>query len=261
MPVPVPRHYVPLAQVDYDGEVRALMGCGLFIDDFEIKPPTLGTFSLFELVENDFFVNPTKCNVLEMFIAVYIVNHGTKCKHLCNKRQKYHLLELAMAHIGDNADALIKNAANIFNFIAVQPFTGFDLMPRSGGKNSKAFIFDAEYIATVLSYVCMTSNNTPDYVLWQMPMTMAGHIYAARSKYEGIKNIGRKDDAQVLDQIMRESMDRELRGELHPWQVNDPLNPLYQLSKEQVNARPAVIDEFEALKAEALKKLGANQNG
>lgn len=257
MPVPVPRHYVPLANVDYDGEVRSLLGCGLFIDDFEIKPPTLGTFTLFELVDNDFFINPTKCNVSEMFIAVYIVNHGTKCKHLCNKRQKYQLLEKSMSYIGNNADALIKNSLAIYKFIGADPFLGFDMMPRNGGKNNKAFIFDAEYLASVLSYVCMTSNNTPEYVLWQMPMTMAGHIYAARSKYEGVKNIGRKDDSQILDRIMKESLARELRGELHPWQINDPLNPLYQLSKEQVNARPEIIEEFEALKVEAFKKLGA----
>lgn len=241
----IPASYIKLKNVNYEAEAVAVLGQSLQIEPgFSVPPPCLGVYTVLELFESNFFLNPSTCSGEDVAKALYC---------FCAPQK-------ALSELQAEPDVFVKNASALFlahsaalmakypafvEFTLRTPFLGFEMLPQNEDSELKEFIFDAEYLASVLGTVCMTTGADMEYVLWKMPLALAGHIVAFRARFEGRKGVGRKESLEDYHRVLAETMDREKHGELHPWQIDYP--EYHSPTEEQIAARPEIIDEYLAI--------------
>lgn len=269
-PVRVPVEYVKTAEYCGDLEVFAAMGQPLVVGDDRIPPPSLGVFSLLETMSSP-FVNKPAVGLLDFYRVLY-VNHYRRAAaplvfdhyNLAGEpgESEFDKRVLAAAGILKTgrflrryrptwrffpSPAVIAIVRNWF-FLA---FNGYAMLPAGAGGSE--FWFGAEAMGANLATAAAALNATPDQILWDVPMVLLGHTVAATARNNGAK-VARPDDMADLRRQMILALLRELHGELHPWQIAEPLRR--QLTPLQMDrGGMALIRRFEAMSANAADAL------
>jgi hypothetical protein len=85
-------------------------------------------------------------------------------------------------------------------------------------------------------------------------MVLLGHAVASNARQNGTKGVARpKDKADIRKQLILATA-REYKGELHPWQIAEPLKRcLTPIQKKHDH----LVKKFEDLRAEAAKRKKA----
>ena len=266
LPAVVPGQYIKVADYQGDAEIFACLDVPLRVDNQEIRPPSLGVWSLLETFACP-FVNQfgTGLDLIHCYRALYINDHRESCatdvynwRNECD--EEAFDIEDPTTHTAWDTKVLtyagvidfdISNPANwwaIRMFFDIS-FNGYSMIPPSGGGGQ--FMFGAETMGSVIASLGNCFSMPIRDVLWETPMCLLGHATASAAKQNGAKGVARpKDPADIRKQLILASA-REYKGELHPWQVAEPLSR--RLTAIQ-GGHPELVKEFDKLRAEAARK-------
>jgi len=257
MPVKIPVQYVPRARVDFDAEQRQLLGYPLVLSDgFRVPPLTPARLLALELVCSQFFLHPDTCDILDAAAAVVLVScERNLVEELVTPQpddtpgaMPAKLAEVSATFIKAHGEAIVADYVRIVEWIMVVPNYGFDMLPKPGDAPRKPCWYDGEFVGAILAPAAKLLAIPFDRLLWETPVCTIGHAVAQRAAALGVKGVERPPDRAVLKAMIREAAEREARGELHPWQFQDPIG--YNLTQAQANANPALIELFASMRAE-----------
>jgi len=270
LPVSVPGKYIAIADYRGDEEIFASLGVPLRVDEQEIRPPSLGVWSLLEsfacpFVDKFFEQLETGLNLEHCFRALYINEYREECAadvYDWRNAQAVAEFDAENQETWTDWDRQVIAYADGLQFDTKDPlkwakirlffdlsFNGYSMIPPSGGGGK--FMFGAESMGSVIA--AMGSSIPPYELIWNTPMCLLGHIAASTAKQNGAKGVARpKDPADIRKQLILASA-REYKGELHPWQIEEPLSRRLTAIQSE---HPKLVEEFEKLRAEAAKKAG-----
>ncbi len=263
MAILIPTWFIPVKPIDYEGEVLQFLGQSRRFGKLVLPAPFCCYYSVLELFSSRFFLEPGKCEPEDVGKALYVLANGKKALDMVvsslwgDKAFEKAGLKFYRRHERD----ILAFYAEIVQWVLCLPSEGFDMLPGDGGGGGKPFWFDAEYLAWIVSVVSQNTNEPVERILWHTPFLTAGHLVAAHCKANGVKNVERKADAEILKREMQAAAERESRGELHPWQIKHPGR--YPPTKRQVDARIEILKEWEELKNADKHpgKLGEREEG
>ncbi len=230
----VPDRFIREKEIDLEGEVLSSLGCGLVTNGKRLRPFSLGVMSLLEVLDNKCLKGDDSATWFD-YGCIFYIN---------SKRQK--AIEDVANYSRGLTDPLEKkvkrfifwNRISLLSMSAVdktieQAFTGFDMLPKTGG--SGAFLFGADSIANIAYTCCDKLNATKDEIIWETPLTLIGHTVAVEAIANGVKGLARRKDIDHLKSIFKKCKEWNNQDKLYPWQWLEPqfypLEP-YQTSKE-----------------------------
>lgn len=242
----VPTWFIPTKKVDHEAEVIQFISGRRRFGRLDLPAPYCCYYSMLELISSKFFTDPGTCSDHDVAKALLILCEGrsvladvegslrgsTRFETLASRFWKRHRTDI-IAHYNE-----------IVEWCLVLPAEGFDMLPRAG-KSEKPFWFDSEYLAWTMSIIIRQTGEPMSRALWDVSFLSAGHMIAAFCRQNGEKGVGRKPDDEAYRREMAAAKERELRGELHPWQISHP--DRYRPSQTQIDARFEILKEWEAL--------------
>ena len=259
----VPASYIKDKAVDYEAEIFACAGVPRTFCGVEVSPPPVGVFALLEVLDNRFIGSPDAATVRDFAEALYVAHHRERAALPVqlwrlgrDGRQPFDVENRATWTAWDRE--VIKFAAGIESkfaentmaefaaFLMGPTFGGFEMIPPSGGGG--VFVFGAESIAGCVK----RAGGTTFEAVWRTPLCLAGFMAANEAKSAGTKGVSRPKDPVDIKEQCDAAAEREAKGELHPWQIAEP--DYYGLDPAQVEARPAVKAEFNAILKACLRK-------
>ena len=265
--VHIPRWFIQEEFCDYQAELLACMNCSLAVSGLEIKPFTAGILSLLELINGQVWHDINNCSDISWGRCLYIVNNRKKAlpavlQFIQNNRQDgdekdidldlqldYHAGELLQTHLNAFKHSMAAIRSAFLNQLSVA-LSGFRMIPSGGGRPSPGngeFIFGSTYITPQIMTACELLNVSYEEALWDIPISLIGHVSAVNFVRNDIKDrgIARPLDQNDLDVKMKEAEIRVLNGELHPWQITRPLD--YPPTMEQIFINPEVQKRYDEL--------------
>lgn len=293
----VPSHYIRFKVYDFNAEITACLNQPFYIGDFksglfhwlfrdcsknqlEIYPPSIGVFSLLEVIDSVFVKDGTQADAWDflrcLFIAYYRkdaasfvrewIQAGGKDKFNKNDKSTWLDWDYRIARFADkiHADKItLSEIADFRSFLLSNTFNGYEMIPDSSrdGESYMPYLFGAETLASVAS-IAGKLGCTYDQAIWDVPLCLCGFITSCEARKNGIKGVSRGKDLEHMKQMFKEANERELKGELHPWQIEEPENGNYALSDIQRKARPEIVKEYQKLLKEKLRsKRAVKSNG
>ena len=246
----VPSQYINPLPVDYVAEIGSLLGRACDIgDDVTVPSPSVGTWSLLELLDSRTVKAPTRADPLDVIRTAYCLAHRRDalelvCRWAAAVKGR---LPPVMAH--PRTWEWLDHEAVRWSVKAFKPshapdllklcgvlsgcMTGFDMLPGGPGGGS-LWLFAGEGLARVLRS-CECLHLPPERVIWDVPMLLVGHL-VAQSRHATGDSVSRpKDPADVRLQL-RLCREREAAGSLHPWQIERP--DVYRITPAQKAIRP-----------------------
>ena len=231
----VPCWFVKDKAINFPLEVLASSGTPLVLRGKEgkplrVRPATLGFFVLLEWIDSPFFRNPAGADLLDVCRAVACANGGRDLFPVDRARLDREAEKIA----AESGAALAENFGMLCDWLLAVPWYGYEMLRNhSGGRKPERFLFAGPSIAAVIDLGEKNANLTPDQSLWELPLALAGHLAAVNDC--GKLAPARPKDPDDYRRKAAEAIEREKRGELHPWQEMYP--ELYPLSWNQVKAQ------------------------
>jgi hypothetical protein len=265
----VPAKYIKQKELDFDGEIFACMNLPFVIAGIEIHPPPLGVFSLLEVIDSPVVNDFANANAMDICRAFYIayyrrdsseyvrewVRQGGKKEH--EKPLEWDIIVSKFADSLEVGKLELSDFVEFRNFLIKNSFTGYEMIPDSGGGSYMPYLFGAE---TIASFMITFNTSDIDKVLWEIPVCLAGHMAACVAKRNGVKGVDRPKCPEDRALQIKLADERELKGELHPWQIAEPDNGLYGLSAVQIKVRPEIKTEYNNILKEFLRAKRAKEN-
>lgn len=246
----VPTAYVKDKAVNYEGEIFAMLGEGVRVGGYHFRPPSLGVWALWEILDSPIihadddatmgdylrllWVNDVRRDavpIIAEWVAVGKPAVGLFCE----------LDDIVEAWAKDSLvdEVLGEDVRN--EIISQMPlcYTGYETMPASGG-SAGLWLFAGEAFGAI----CSVAPSDSDTLIWDIPMTLNGHMTAHRAAVNGVKGVGRQKDEEDIKEQLKLANEREAKGKLHPWQIKDPI--AFPLTSKQCEF-PATIMKYESL--------------
>jgi hypothetical protein len=260
----IPTAYVKDKPVDYESEIFALLGEGVRVGDYHFAPPSLGVWALWELLDSPIihgsedasygdFLRLLWVNTVRRAAVPHVREWVDVGKPKVGEWSAMDTEVASWAALTLPDEATLDELARL-EIIAQIPlcYTGYETIP-STGESTGEWLFAGEAFGAI----CSQSPAEFDTLIWDVPMTLNGHITAYRAKFNGTKGVSRPKDPEDIVLQLELANEREAKGELHPWQEIDPLNPVFGLTAKQCEF-PATVARFEALMKQAKKKANPN---
>lgn len=248
----IPASYISkMKKIDWNLEAFQLLDGYLTLENLSLPSPFPAFFTMLEMIDSQFYLNPLKCSVHDYALAVFLLHSGQSSfqdVYQYANGVKDPLNQKATQFLEQFHSELISHFDLVTTWIRIAPWTGFEMIPSKGGRNHKIMIYDAEWLASIVQNYSESTSVSPVFALWYTPLARIGHIIAQRAASNGVKIRRPEDPEEVMKQI-RLAEERDKAGILHPWQIQDPFNPLYKLTENQVAARFEIVTEFENAKA------------
>jgi hypothetical protein len=270
----IPPAYCKDKAVDYDREIFSILGNGYRSGCFHFAPPSLGVWSLWEIIDSPLIKDYSTASVGDFFRLCYINHARREAVALVSQWVDDGKPGLPDGHgIGAwrSACSLDRAAIKYSRTIPRDVMTdagqaqiikqidlcgsGYDMFPSNGEAPSRHYLFAGEAYGSI----CYHDIVNHDRLIWDVPMSLVGHVAAHSAIVNGAKGICRPKDKQDILLQFKMANERENRGELHPWQIERPLEcdgTVHGLSRIQKN-HPQCVAQWETLLSEAkAKKTG-----
>ncbi len=250
---PVPVWMVPDKQINRPLELHAAMGLPYTVGGLDVPPLSAGTLSLLEVAGCAAYLNTDLTDILGIMRMLFICCERDKAAPLVyawrrcfesenfteadfDRPETYHALDRAAFDFCNLAGVMPDKPAylevvGLFEYFAVS-FNGFDMLQPKGGKSKNPWLYDCWSLASLLQQIKRAAGVTGFDAMWRYPLALASMMIASYAQSEGEEYVCRPPKNICIDNLRFNTMKREIDGQLHPWQVFDPIE--YDLSEYQV---------------------------
>jgi len=234
--VALPAWYIKDKAINYPLEILAATGTALELEHggetVSIRPATLGFFMLLEWTGSLFFKSPRDAGIEDIAAAIVCANGG---KSLFPP-DKHRIASMSRKLADKSGGVIIFHSNTIFEWLLSTPYTGYEMLRNKGKeRRPEPFLFSGTSIAAIVNAGAKYAGITQEQSIWEMPLTLAGHLIATNDC--GTLDPARPKDEEDVKRKTEEAIQREIAGELHPWQEKYP--ELYPLSFRQAKKQKA----------------------
>jgi hypothetical protein len=263
----VPTAYVKDKPVDYESEIFAMLGEGVRVGDYHFAPPSLGVWALWEIIDSP-IVHGSEEAIVGDFLRLMWINHARRdavplVREWVSvgkpKAGEWCLMDVEVLSWAGTLPPELYESGEIsdeckYEILAQLPlcYTGYETIP---GKDASAAMW--LFAGEAFGAICAKDAVEYDGLIWDVPMTLHGHITAFNAKMNGTKGVGRPKDEEDIKEQLRLANEREENGEIHPWQEIDPLS--FGLSARQCE-HSNLVARFEDMVRRAKEDLKKNPN-
>jgi hypothetical protein len=245
----VPSVYIKDKEVNYEREIFAILGEGFRVGSFHFRPPCLGVWALWEILDSP-VIHGSDDALVGDYLRMLWINDVRQAavpvlSRWCEagKPGPNDTCELNESVIkwANDLPSEVTDASCMFK-VAEQLalcYTGYETIPSSGDASGQ-YLFAGESFGAI----CASGVEHAETMIWHTPMTLHGHVTASRANAAGAKGVGRPKDPDDIKLQLKLANEREARGELHEWQEKQPL--AFPLSAEQCK-HPNLVARFESL--------------
>lgn len=259
----VPGRYIKFAPIDWDGELFAAFGLPFrFPGGLTVPPAPFGVWAMLEIIDSRWIKSPASADLFDVYRALYICVNGSAAAPMIQdwlanggREQPPNIdnpdtwtdFDKAVFAWGtknlSNSDQAPDVLLRFYEFLALS-FSGYAMIPGAAAAASE-YIYGADTIGAVVAAMGDKLNLTPNKIIWETPAALIGHVAAQTAKQNGVKGVGRPKDINDMKRQFKMANERDEKGELHPWQIDDPLfNPP---NPKQIKARPDITSEHARL--------------
>lgn len=248
----IPSSYIrhDLLPVHYEFEILQALGQALDFCGQPLRPPFPAYFSLLDLADNRFYADPKNSTLEDFTFAIWLLNAPRRLAVQAaldkNAGRRVSFDDSFYREEMTEPDNMLRALA----WIREVPASGFSLIPDTGEGSPRLpspYMYDAHWLGFIVRAYCRITCEPAARALWRTPVCRIGHVIASDAESNGA-NLRRPEDRESIRRQIAEAEAREARGELHPWQRDNPNNPLYFPSAAQIAANFEIIREFENLK-------------
>lgn len=227
----IPARCIKFKEYDFVSEIFETMSIPEHIAGLDFYPPSIGMFSLFEMIDSKFIMNFSEMTGLDFARSAYIAYFGeSSAEKVRDWRRggggdddKIRPFDIeACEFVNRHNIAEFENILKLRKLLISNAFNGYEMIPDRGDKKYEPHMFGAPTIASCIS-IMSGLGLTPTQIIWEVPLVLIGHMAAVKMTQNGEKNVGRPKDTGDIKQQLKEGREREERGELHPWQIEDPV--------------------------------------
>ena len=246
----VPRHYIKFKDIDFEGEIFSCLNLPRTIAGFTFTPPSLGVFALLEVIDSKIVSDFKGATLMDLFRAAHICIHRKQCAsavrdwHTGKGSERFngimaewHQWDRDVLEYFKNANFKLSDMVDFHDYLMGTTFDGYEMIPDSGASEYKPFLFGAESISAVLRNM-QGLGFSYDEIMWDVPLCMVGFISASNCIEKGAKGVARPKDKEDIKLQLKLANERELKGELHLWQIREP--QFYRPSEVQKKANPDI---------------------
>lgn len=220
----VPAAYIKNKPVNFVAEIFGCLGSPLGVGSLVLPPPTAGCFALLEMIDSRFFRDYRTASFLETGRALAIFRLGRGAVGMVRDYVDDRPDELdaaAQTAMEDGGPELVDRLAEVAEWLLVSPFTGYEMIP-GGTRSATQFLFDGVILGSIAMLGGKYAGLTPMATLWEVPLTLLGHIAQVTARANGVQGVGRPKDPDDIRLQLKLAGERDARGEPHPWQIDDP---------------------------------------
>lgn len=236
--VEFPWWFIRPKRINHRLEIRAVLGLPLELTSggfrFELRPATMGFLVLLESIDSPFFLKPAEASALDICRAAACANGGEELLKgglpAIDAAAEKLARPFRMGGKESPASVIIDHYGEVVEWLLSIPWYGYEML-RNQGKHraQEEFLFCGPSLAAIIDTGTKYANLSARDAIWTMPLALAGHLIEVNDC--GTLHPERPKDAEDLRIKTAEYIDREMRGEPHPWQVKEP--ELYPLSPRQ----------------------------
>jgi len=241
IPADVPQSFVKDRETNFLWEKMQCVNMPLIIDNYTIRPPSIGVWTMLEIMDTRAFVLDYENLTVHELARVLYVNEYRQAA--INDVNAWLQEDAGAKERGETElDAKALEWAETFPFASVEAVIEvrkwFDVswsgwaMFKGSGSSSEADYFGAVRIAGSAAACGSALNLTPNELLWEVSVCLVGHTAAQIAVQNGNKHIGRPKDEDDMIRVRAETKVMIAHGELLPWQKMDPCG--YHLSEDQI---------------------------
>ena len=259
----IPVWLIPQEPVEYALELKTALSIPLFIGGAEILPITMGSLALIETAFLKCFQTGISDDLHEFQKLCFIMHQRENAAPLVFAWREWMESPAGLEFNIDNSDswhdldrAAIKFAAvnklnepwangagaELLKHVYIS-FNGFRMMPKSGNKPGE-WMFELPNVAGYVLAVCKAANVDAFNALWRVPISLGSHLCAKLAQSNN-GDVMRPPDVGFLKEFMKRAVDREIKGELHPWQYFDLET---ELSEYQIANFPELVKKIRQLR-------------
>lgn len=221
IPPLIPAWYIADKEIDFVGEIFSCLAIPLVVGRLVLPPPSLGCFSLLEMIDSEYFRSPLRASFLELGRALAIFSRGREAcgwvRAFVDDRPEA-LDREARKALAAGGSELIDRLPEVTGFLSVSPWTGFEMLPRMA-TDPKAFLFDGQTLGALALLAGKQAGVSPEAAFWETPLALLGHVAAAAAKANGTEGIGRPKDPGDIKKQLKLARERAERGEPQPWLI------------------------------------------
>ena len=231
----VPAAYIKDAPVDWDGEILASAGVCLRVGKTNIPPPSIGTWSMLEAADCDFYHPARERTAWGSCLAYYIMaNRRAAADPLAGwlARGRRDISDDDVRGV-DPFEAIVSRdcvraGLSVQHHVGMARlldgcFAGYAMIPTMGDSTAGLYVYGLDTLACVVAGVGHVMGIPWDVLIWDTPMVVVGHVAAQVARNGGKKGVSRpKDQADITRQLAL-CKEREDAGLLHPWEEDHPL--------------------------------------
>jgi hypothetical protein len=258
----IPVRLVKPKPVPFEFETMAYLNAPFFICRLNLRPISIGVFSLLELLDSP-LNNLESATRLDLLEILYINHHREKClqdvliaqtlgsrnyKPWIKKLKRFGLRYMLRTNLMKLEVPALLNLC----------FLGFEMLPKSGGGGK--FIFGSENLAGVINTCAQSMNISANNVLWNTSCTAVGHHIAAAARCSGVKGVSRPPDKQHMEELKQTMIECDEKGKLYPWQEQAEsvlILKHYKLMPQQ-QANKDTVKQYETLMTTLQEQEKAN---
>jgi hypothetical protein len=261
----VPANYIRWKEQDYDGEIFAALAIPVVIAGHTFRPPSVGVFALLEILDSKIVSDFEGAAIIDFYRAAYVMIFRENCaasvmqwkreggaELFSGPAKNWHQWDKDVCDYFANTDFRPSDFIEFRKLLMGATFAGYEMIPDNGPSSHRPYLFGADTIAQIcrnLSGMGITMRE----MIWEAPLCLCGFISASAAKENGTKGVGRPKDPESIKSQIAEANEREERGELHPWQVEEP--NIYRPTEKQIKANPEIVKQHNLELKKYLKKM------
>jgi hypothetical protein len=253
----IPVWLIPQEPVNYALELKTALSIPLQIGGAEIMPVTMGTLALIETAYLKCFQTGISDNLHEFQKLCFILSQRENASRLVFAWREWmespggvqfdldipaswHDLDRAAIKFAavNKLNEAFGMAPEVLQHVYIA-FNGFRMMPKSNGKPGE-WLFELPNVAGYVLAVCKAANVDAFNALWRIPVSLGSHLCAKLAQSNN-NDVMRPPDIEFLKEFTRRTVEREIAGELHPWQY---LDPECELSEYQRTKFPELVKQI-----------------
>lgn len=173
-------------------DFKAAMGFAYRYKDISFKQLTPATWCFLFCIESP-FVKETKREVHEADVDLffYIVNNGIEDEDI---------VELAKKSFGwcKEHNLSVDDALYVIKQLTSAAFSPLKMFPVTNSEGKQISLFDADWLTSLCAKVHEVTGYSPEYIMNNMSLNACCFYYIQYARHQGVKNIERASDEEIL---------------------------------------------------------------
>lgn len=161
------------------------------VNEVKIKSITPAMWSFLWVLDSPFVNYEKNVNEVDVDLFFYILNNGI------GDGDPVRLISESLQYTSTNLQITYDEGLKIISSMVKLSFKPLNMFPKSLSSGNKN-LFDADWLTALTTKVHSVTGYSPDYIMYEMPLTTACFYFAQYKRMNGSEDIYKRTDEEIL---------------------------------------------------------------